>query len=126
MFQPSHESYRYNFDPPLKLPVKSVVAARNYDVWYGPTRRLCFEDRPAFDSRNKSANNGHTKRMCIDDYSRIISEEAVSRRLNSEHFHNKFHSNLPRKNFNVSHQPPATVDECANTTSERQLKKRLH
>jgi hypothetical protein len=124
LFQQSQESYRYRTDPPLKLPVKCVVPPRNCDVWYGPTRRLSFEDSSACGSTNKSTNDGRSKRMCLDDYSRIVSD--VSRRPNSKHFQEKFHSNLPRNIFNGSRPPPASVNERTNIISDRQVRKRSH
>lgn len=122
-FQPSHESYRYRRDSPLRLPVRFVVPPRNDDVWSDPMRTLCFEDISACDSKNTYANNGHSRNRCIDNYSRIISENVVSRRLDSEYFQSTLLSNSSRRIFNASHQSPATANECRCVISERKLRK---
>jgi hypothetical protein len=124
LFQARPDPYPYHSDPPLKLPVKFVVPPSNYDVCSDPKRKLWSEDISACDKSNKSTNNGHMKNVDIDNYSKLISEGNVSRRHNCEYFQDMFLSNLPRNIFNGYHQPATTLDECENTISNRQLKKR--
>lgn len=96
----------------------------NYDVYSDPKRKLWFEDISACDKTNKPTNNGHTKNVVLDNYSKLISEGNVSRRHNCEYFQDTFLSTSSRNILNGNHQPVATLDECENTISYRQLRKR--
>jgi hypothetical protein len=125
LFQSSPDPYPYHSDPPLKLPVKFVVPPNNYDVCNDPKRKLWFEEFSACDKTNKSTNNGHMKNVGIGNYSKLIAEGNVSRRHNCEYFQDMFLSNPTRNIFNVNYQTTATLDECENTISDRQLRKRL-
>lgn len=124
LFQARPDPYPYHSDQPLKLPVKFVVPPSNYDVFTDPKGKVWFEDISTYDKNNKSTDNGHMKNVGIDNYSKIFSEGNVSRRHNCDYFQDMFLSNPPRNNFNVNHQPTAILDECQNTISDRQLRKR--
>jgi len=65
------------------------------------------------------------KNVGIGNYSKLISEGNVSRRHNCEYFQDMFLNNPPRNIFNGNRQPTASLDECENTISNRQLRKRL-
>jgi hypothetical protein len=125
LFQTRPDAYPYHSDLPLKLPVKFIVPPSNYDVCNEPKRRLWFEDITACDNNNKFTSNGDMKKMDIDVYTKLTSEGNASRRHNCGYFQDMFLTNPPPRDiFNDNHHLVASLDECRNTISDRQLRKR--
>jgi hypothetical protein len=100
LFHPSHNSFGCHSTPlrpsPLTLPVKFVVPPRTDSLLSDPSRQLRFEDNSSDVNVNKLTNNGHCKKICIDNYSRIILEKNNSRRYISEYFQDVYINNSPR------------------------------
>lgn len=127
LFHPNQNPYGYHSAPPrpspLTLPVKFVVPPRTDNVLSDPTRRLCFEDSPSDENMNILTNNEHCKKICIDNYSRIILEENNSRRYISEYFQDVYLNNSYRNLSTDSHQSTDSDEPCTNIIADKQPRK---
>jgi hypothetical protein len=125
LFNLNHNPYRYYPGPPptpLTLPVKFVVPPRTDGV-LSDTTRICFEDSSANESMNKSINNKHSNKICIDNYSRIILNDDNSRRYVSELFEDVYPNCLSRKLCADSHQSTPSDDKYTNIIASKQPRK---
>lgn len=127
LFHPNQNPYGCHSAPPrtspLTLPIKFVVPPRTDSVLSDPTRRLCFDDGSSDETMNKLTNNEHCKKICIDNYSRIILEENNSRRYISEYFQDVYLNNSHRNLSTDSHQSTDSDEPCTNIIADKQPRK---
>jgi hypothetical protein len=130
LFHQNYNPYGCHSPPlrpsPLTLPVKFVVPPRAGSVLSDPTRRLCFEDNSSDENMNKLTSNKHSKKVCIDNYSRIILEENSSRKYISECFQDVYLNNPPRNLSTDSHKLTDSDEPCTNITADKQPWKNSH
>jgi hypothetical protein len=111
---------------PLTMPVTFVVPPRTDSVLSDPTKRLCFEDSSSDENMNVLTNNVHCKKICTDNYSRIILEENNPRRYISEYFQDVYLNNSPRNLSTHSHQSTDNDEPCTNIISDKKPRKNSH
>jgi hypothetical protein len=104
------------------LPVKFVVPPKT-DC--DPSRQLRFEENSSVVNGNKLTDNEHCKKICIDNYSRIILEKNNSRRYISEYFQDIYINNSPRS-LSTHHQLTDSDKPCTNIITDKRLRKNSH
>jgi hypothetical protein len=125
LFHSNHNSYGCHPTPirPLTLPVKFVVPPRTDSLLSDPSRQLCFEENSDVNV-NKLTNNEHCKKICIDNYSRIIFERNNSRRYISEYFQDIYINNLPRNLSTYNHHELTDSDKpCTDIITDKRPRK---
>jgi hypothetical protein len=91
------------------------------------SRWFSFEDNSS-DEKIKSFknNNGHCKKLCIDNYSRIIFEKNKSRNHVSECFQDVYINNSHRNFSTDCHQSTDSDEPCTNIITDKQLRENSH
>jgi hypothetical protein len=100
-----------------------VVPPRTSCVLSDPTRRLCFEENSAGENINTYINDEHSKKICIDNYSGITSEDDDHRKYVSEYSQGVCLNNSPRKLSTDSHQTVNSDDQCENIVAGKKPRK---